>query len=106
MPKFAYVKLTSNTRIFRQEYAFDAGAKRVETVVYLAAKELKKQSWRYHRKFNTWFQRHKEPKIATDEYEQGAYVYFDFQNPQRRVCQRIKNEFTFEYSYLEDELAV
>nr|VDD19756.1 unnamed protein product [Brassica oleracea] len=55
---------------------------------YLAAKELKKQSWRYHRKFNTWFQRHKEPKIATDEYEQGAYVYFDFQNPQRRVSRR------------------
>ncbi|KAL0887637.1 hypothetical protein Bca101_011620 [Brassica carinata] len=78
---------------------------------YLAAKELKKQSWRYHRKFNTWFQRHKEPKIATDEYEQGAYVYFDFQTPKDESqeggwCQRIKNEFTFEYSYLEDELAV
>ncbi|EOA19960.1 hypothetical protein CARUB_v10000210mg [Capsella rubella] len=78
---------------------------------YLAAKELKKQSWRYHRKFNTWFQRHKEPKIATDEYEQGAYVYFDFQTPKDENqeggwCQRIKNEFTFEYSYLEDELAV
>ncbi|KAG5376644.1 hypothetical protein IGI04_041240 [Brassica rapa subsp. trilocularis] len=78
---------------------------------YLAAKELKKQSWRYHRKFNTWFQRHKEPKIATDEYEQGAYVYFDFQTPKDESqdggwIQRIKNEFTFEYSYLEDELAV
>lgn len=45
---------------------------------YLAAKELKKQSWRYHRKYNTWFQRHEEPKVATDEYEQGTYVYFDF----------------------------
>ncbi|XP_048607999.1 general negative regulator of transcription subunit 3-like isoform X7 [Brassica napus] len=78
---------------------------------YLAAKELKKQSWRYHRKFNTWFQRHKEPTIATDEYEQGAYVYFDFQTPKDENrdggwVQRIKNEFTFEYSYLEDELAV
>ncbi|CAH2072452.1 unnamed protein product [Thlaspi arvense] len=78
---------------------------------YLAAKELKKQSWRYHRKYNTWFQRHKEPKIATDEYEQGAYVYFDFQTPKDENqeggwCQRIKNEFTFEYSFLEDELAV
>ncbi|CAN6839986.1 unnamed protein product [Brassica oleracea] len=69
---------------------------------YLAAKELKKQSWRYHRKFNTWFQILKEPKIATDEYEQGAYVNFDFQTPkgesrERGWCQRIKNEFTFEY---------
>lgn len=44
----------------------------------MAAKELKKQSWRYHRKYNTWFQRHEEPKVATDEYEQGTYVYFDF----------------------------
>jgi hypothetical protein len=45
---------------------------------YLAAKELKKQSWRYHKKYNTWFQRHEEPKLTTDEYEQGTYVYFDF----------------------------
>lgn len=45
---------------------------------YLAAKELKKQSWRYHKKYNTWFQRHEEPKFATDDYEQGTYVYFDF----------------------------
>ncbi|XWS64633.1 hypothetical protein CRYUN_Cryun05aG0019800 [Craigia yunnanensis] len=77
---------------------------------YLAAKELKKQSWRYHRKYNTWFQRHKEPKIATDEFEQGTYVYFDFHilndDHQHGWCQRIKTEFTFEYNYLEDELMV
>lgn len=48
---------------------------------YLAAKELKKQSWRYHKKYNTWFQRHEEPEITTDEYELGTYVYFDFQIP-------------------------
>ncbi|KAK5786341.1 hypothetical protein PVK06_040977 [Gossypium arboreum] len=75
---------------------------------YLAAKELKKQSWRYHRKYNTWFQRHEEPKIATDEFEQGTYVYFDFHiandEHQHGWCQRIKTEFTFEYNYLEDEL--
>ncbi|XP_061358288.1 uncharacterized protein LOC133302510 isoform X2 [Gastrolobium bilobum] len=74
---------------------------------YLAAKELKKQSWRYHRKYNTWFQRHEEPKVATDEYEQGTYVYFDVQikndDLQHGWCQRIKTEFTFEYNYLEDE---
>ncbi|KAK8542351.1 hypothetical protein V6N13_137075 [Hibiscus sabdariffa] len=75
---------------------------------YLAAKELKKQSWRYHRKYNTWFQRHEEPKIATDEFEQGTYVYFDFHiandDHQHGWCQRIKTEFIFEYNYLEDEL--
>ncbi|KAH1260514.1 CCR4-NOT transcription complex subunit 3 [Glycine max] len=74
---------------------------------YMAAKELKKQSWRYHRKYNTWFQRHEEPKVATDEYEQGTYVYFDFHiandDLQHGWCQRIKTDFTFEYNYLEDE---
>ncbi|KAJ6974940.1 hypothetical protein D5086_024443 [Populus alba] len=76
---------------------------------YLAAKELKKQSWRYHRKYNTWFQRHEEPKVTTDEYEQGTYVYFDFHvgnEDKQGWCQRIKTEFTFEYNYLEDELIV
>ncbi|KAJ4721227.1 CCR4-NOT transcription complex subunit 3 [Melia azedarach] len=77
---------------------------------YLAAKELKKQSWRYHRKYNTWFQRHEEPKVANDEFEQGTYVYFDFHiandDLQHGWCQRIKTEFTFEYNYLEDELMV
>ncbi|KAI4341166.1 hypothetical protein MLD38_025924 [Melastoma candidum] len=77
---------------------------------YLAAKELKKQSWRYHKKYHTWFQRHEEPKVATDEYEQGTYVYFDFNMTndelQNGWCQRIKTEFKFEYSYLEDELMV
>ncbi|CAI0432742.1 unnamed protein product [Linum tenue] len=77
---------------------------------YLAARELKKGSWRYHRKYNTWFQRHEEPKVATDEFEQGTYVYFDFHiandDHQHGWCQRIKTEFTFEYNYLEDELIV
>ncbi|KAL5056541.1 hypothetical protein RYX36_037223 [Vicia faba] len=77
---------------------------------YLAAKELKKQSWRYHRKYNTWFQRHEEPKVATDDFEQGTYVYFDFHiandDLQHGWCQRIKTEFTFEYNYLEDEFLV
>lgn len=90
---------------------------------YLAARELKKQAWRFHKKFLTWFQRHEEPKVSfsigvfkeslppatlplgrrwqaalprvavsllfvsfcvcskqiiTDEYEQGTYVFFDF----------------------------
>ncbi|KAK9664678.1 hypothetical protein RND81_14G060700 [Saponaria officinalis] len=77
---------------------------------YLAAKELKKQSWRYHRKFNTWFQRHEEPKVTTDDYEKGTYVYFDFhvanEDPNQGWCQRIKTDFIFEYNYLEDELSV
>ncbi|XP_052174927.1 uncharacterized protein LOC127789892 isoform X5 [Diospyros lotus] len=77
---------------------------------YLAAKELKKQSWRYHRKYNTWFQRHEEPNVTTDEYEQGTYVYFDYHSGNDEIqhgwCQRLKTEFTFEYNYLEDELII
>ncbi|KAL7462410.1 hypothetical protein ACHAXS_002788 [Conticribra weissflogii] len=68
---------------------------------YLAARELKKQSWRYHKKYMTWFQRHEEPKVTTDDYEQGTYVYFDYETG---WCQRIKSDFRFEYSYLEDSL--
>lgn len=68
---------------------------------YLAARELKKQTWAYHKKYMTWFKRHEEPKVTCEEYEQGTYVYFDYETG---WCQRIKSEFTFEYSYLEDEL--
>jgi len=31
---------------------------------YLAARELKKQSWRYHKKYMTWFQRHEEVRVC------------------------------------------
>ena len=63
---------------------------------YLAAKELKKQSWRYHKKYLTWFQRHEEPKEITNDYEQGTYVYFDYETG---WCQRKKSEFRFDYRY-------
>lgn len=67
---------------------------------YFAARELKRQSWRFHKKYLTWFQRHEEPKTITEEFEQGTYIYFDYEG---NWCQRKKSEFTFEYRYLEDE---
>ena len=89
---------------------------------YLAARELKRQSWRFHKKYLTWFQRHEEPKIITDEYEQGTYMYahkhslhvrthlliltstslFRYFDYEGAWCQRKKTEFRFEYRYLED----
>ena len=66
---------------------------------YLAAKALKKQSWRFHTKYMMWFQRHEEPKTITDEFEQGTYIYFDYE----KWGQRKKEGFTFEYRYLEDK---
>jgi CCR4-NOT transcription complex subunit 3 len=69
------------------------------TSQYLAAQELKRQSWRFHKKYFTWFQRHEEPKIISSDYEHGTYIYFDFE---AGWCQRKKAEFTFEYRFLED----
>lgn len=46
----------------------------------LAAKELKRQSWRFHKLYHTWFQRHEEPKHISEEYEQGTYRFFDFES--------------------------
>jgi CCR4-NOT transcription complex subunit 3 len=67
---------------------------------YLAAQELKKQSWRFHIKYMTWFMRHSEPQAVTEDYEQGVYVYFDWEGS---WCQRKKADFRFEYRYLSEE---
>jgi len=67
---------------------------------HLSAKELKKLSWRFHTKYLTWFQRKEDPRVATTDYERGAYVYFDYD---AGWCQRMKTDFTFEYRYLEED---
>ena len=63
----------------------------------MAAKALKKLSWRFHTKYMMWFQRLEEPKAITDDYEMGTYIYFDYE----KWSQRKKEGFTFEYRYLE-----
>ena len=47
---------------------------------YLAAKSLKSQSWRFHKQYQTWFQRHEEPKNITEDFEQGTYRFFDYES--------------------------
>lgn len=69
---------------------------------YLAAKELKKHSWRFHKKYLAWFKRQEEPRVVTPEYEAGTYVYFDYE---MGWIVRQKRDFTFEYAFMEDELA-
>lgn len=66
---------------------------------YLAAKALKKQSWRFHTKYMMWFQRHEEPKRITDEFEEGTYIFFDYE----KWSQRKRDGFMFEYRFLEDK---
>ncbi|KAG9673314.1 hypothetical protein KCU99_g8125, partial [Aureobasidium melanogenum] len=68
---------------------------------YLAAKALKSQSWRFHKQYQTWFQRHEEPKNITEEYEQGTYRFFDYEST---WMNRRKGDFKFAYKFLEDEL--
>ncbi|KAJ3358237.1 general negative regulator of transcription subunit 5 [Kappamyces sp. JEL0680] len=57
----------------------------------LAARELKRQSWRFHKHHQTWFQRHEEPQEVNENYEQGTYIYFDFE---KTWTQRKKNDFS------------
>uniref|UniRef100_A0AC35UAN6 Not3 domain-containing protein n=1 Tax=Rhabditophanes sp. KR3021 TaxID=114890 RepID=A0AC35UAN6_9BILA len=87
-----YLKLTPETLFFTFYYMEGTRAQ------LLAAKALKKLCWRFHTKNYMWFQRHEEPKTITDEFEQGTYIYFDFE----RWIQKKKDLFTFEYRYLED----
>lgn len=47
---------------------------------YLAAKSLKSQSWRFHKQYQTWFQRHEEPKTISEDAEQGTYRFFDYES--------------------------
>lgn len=68
---------------------------------YLAAKSLKNQSWRFHKQYQTWFQRHEEPKTITEEFEQGTYRFFDYEST---WMNRRKADFKFLYKYLEDDL--
>ncbi|PNI92330.1 CNOT3 isoform 7, partial [Pan troglodytes] len=61
-----YQRLSTETLFFIFYYLEGTKAQ------YLAAKALKKQSWRFHTKYMMWFQRHEEPKTITDEFEQLA----------------------------------
>ena len=66
---------------------------------YLAAKELNRATWRYHTKYHTWFQRAEEPVYTAPELERGAYIFFDFET--RWESAVTKQDFTFEYAWLE-----
>lgn len=95
---------------------------------YLAAKALKDQSWRFHKQYQTWFQRHEEPKTITEEFEQGTYRFFDYESTwfvtyfffffdpkenrfsavnfadKNDRMNRRKADFKFAYKFLEDDV--
>lgn len=68
---------------------------------YLAAKFLKSRGFRYHKKFHTWFQRHKKPIETSATDETGSYIYFDFETG---WFSRVKERFVFKYTYLEGDV--
>jgi CCR4-NOT transcription complex subunit 3 len=68
---------------------------------YMAAKALKDQSWRFHKQYQTWFQRHEEPKTITEDFEQGTYRFFDYEST---WMNRRKADFKFVYKHLEDDV--
>ncbi|XP_046687792.1 LOW QUALITY PROTEIN: general negative regulator of transcription subunit 3-like [Homalodisca vitripennis] len=63
-----------------------------------AAIRLKNYAWRYHLKYKMWFQRLDEPKLITSEYEKGESIFFDYETTWNFMK---KNDFVFEYFYLE-----
>lgn len=63
-----------------------------------AAIRLKYYAWRYHLKYKMWFQRLDEPNLITCEYEKGEFLFFDYETTWNFMK---KNDFVFEYYYLE-----
>lgn len=47
---------------------------------HLASKELKKKSWKYHKKYTTWFFPYgNNIRISNDKSEKGTYFSFDYE---------------------------
>ena len=85
-------RLDADTLFFA--FYFHAGTR----AQLLAARALKRQGWRFHLKYNTWFQRHDEPTAVGDDYETGTYAYFDPSGDGHEGwVQRIRANFMLEY---------
>ncbi|RNF12682.1 NOT5 protein (NOT5) [Trypanosoma rangeli] len=68
---------------------------------YYAAKQIKVQSFRYHTQLNTWFKRNGHMKESQEGSERGSFIFFNYEDTWRI---EEKEDFTFEYQYLEDQL--
>ncbi|KAH8582509.1 NOT2 NOT3 NOT5 family [Cryptosporidium sp. chipmunk genotype I] len=66
---------------------------------FLSIQELKRKKWQFHKKCFAWFYKRSDSKITTEDAEVADYIYFDFE---KDWCQKIKNDFTFEYIHLDD----
>ncbi|EAQ84681.1 hypothetical protein CHGG_08695 [Chaetomium globosum CBS 148.51] len=68
---------------------------------YLAARALKDQSWRFHKQYQTWFQRHEEPKSITEEFEQGTYRFFDYESTCGPVGTRVARQHAIKFLWVD-----
>jgi CCR4-NOT transcriptional regulation complex NOT5 subunit len=66
---------------------------------YYAAKELKKRGWMYNKKFYTFFQLQGTPKNKTDDFVEGKFKFFDFEDG---WLIRQKKDWVFEFKYLDN----
>lgn len=57
---------------------------------YLCSKQLKGLNWRFHKRYNTWFQRKFQPDEVKDDHETGTYTFFDYE---RNWRQETKSNF-------------
>jgi CCR4-NOT transcription complex subunit 3 len=69
---------------------------------YYAGRELRQREWRYHTKYQTWFRRIGDPTETTETYEIGRFHYFD-KRQSENWCVRQRNDFKFEYEFLETD---
>lgn len=66
---------------------------------FLSIQELKRKNWQFHKKCFAWFYKRSDSKITTENAEVADYIYFDFE---KDWCQKVKNDFTFEYIHLDN----
>ena len=66
---------------------------------FVASKELKNRGWRFHKKFQMWFKRNKEPKEITPDYETGDILMFDSTESWKVM---VLQDFTSEYRLMEE----
>ena len=68
---------------------------------FLASQELKRQNWRFHVRFGLWFKRGNSVKTVNPTLEFGSYNLFDLSEDVWSM--RTRNDFTFEYEYLDED---
>lgn len=68
----------------------------------IAFKQLIKRGWMFNNKYNTFFQLVDHPKSQNDEFLEGKFKFFEHE---KEWVVKIKKDFKFEYSQLENQIS-